>query len=58
MTSESTTDMTTITCSACQLPLEGNFARALDGAFHWNCFLCIVSLLFFAFYIYLTRFLL
>ena len=31
-------------CTACQKPLEGNWARALDGAFHWECFLCIVRI--------------
>lgn len=44
MTQLDTTELSLINCNACQLPLEGNFARALDGAFHWDCFLCIVSL--------------
>ncbi|KAK4521315.1 Endocytosis and vacuole integrity protein [Mucor velutinosus] len=40
-TATSTANTTTINCTACHQQLEGNFARALDGAFHWNCFLCI-----------------
>lgn len=39
----SSTNTKTIDCTSCQKQLEGNFARALDGAFHWECFLCIVS---------------
>jgi hypothetical protein len=31
-----------LSCTSCQKPLDGDFARALDGAFHWECFLCIV----------------
>lgn len=42
-TSSSKNTPTTISCTSCQKQLEGNFARALDGAFHWECFLCIVS---------------
>lgn len=42
-TTTSYTNTTLINCTACQKKLEGNFARALDGAFHWECFLCIVS---------------
>lgn len=41
--SSKNTPSTTISCTSCQKQLEGNFARALDGAFHWECFLCIVS---------------
>lgn len=40
----SSTNTTTINCTSCQNQLDGNFARALDGAFHWECFLCIVSM--------------
>lgn len=46
----SSPNATTINCTACQRQLEGNFARALDGAFHWECFLCIVSFYFLFFY--------
>jgi hypothetical protein len=31
-----------LSCTCCEKPLDGDFARALDGAFHWECFLCIV----------------
>jgi hypothetical protein len=43
ITTASSPNTSTINCTTCQRQLEGNFARALDGAFHWECFLCIVS---------------
>ncbi|KAF7727490.1 hypothetical protein EC973_007468 [Apophysomyces ossiformis] len=28
-------------CTACQKPLEGEYLRALEGTFHWECFTCL-----------------
>ncbi|KAI7864075.1 hypothetical protein BDF14DRAFT_1952791 [Spinellus fusiger] len=28
-------------CNACHLALDGKFVRALDGTFHWGCFVCL-----------------
>ncbi|KAI8359837.1 hypothetical protein BD560DRAFT_437539, partial [Blakeslea trispora] len=41
MTTVESPSSVAVTCTACHQQLEGNFARALDGAFHWECFLCI-----------------
>ncbi|ORX53237.1 RhoGAP-domain-containing protein [Hesseltinella vesiculosa] len=30
-----------LNCDKCQQSLEGEFIRALDGAYHWQCFLCL-----------------
>lgn len=31
-------------CAKCQLPLAGQFVRALGGTFHFDCFTCMVSI--------------
>ncbi|KAL0087300.1 hypothetical protein J3Q64DRAFT_1623072, partial [Phycomyces blakesleeanus] len=28
-------------CGYCQLPFDGKFVRALNGTFHWECFVCL-----------------
>ncbi|KAI9301010.1 hypothetical protein BJ944DRAFT_272121, partial [Cunninghamella echinulata] len=33
--------VTTLYCTTCQLPIEGDLVRALDGTYHLNCFNCV-----------------
>ncbi|KAI9316014.1 hypothetical protein BX666DRAFT_2019617 [Dichotomocladium elegans] len=30
-----------LNCTKCQRPIDGEYVRALDGAFHWDCFTCL-----------------
>ncbi|KAI8069153.1 hypothetical protein BC940DRAFT_332450 [Gongronella butleri] len=41
LVASTSTSSSTLYCQSCRQLLEGEFIRALDGAFHWHCFVCM-----------------